>query len=217
MFGREPPERIECVAIVLKLSLYAIGAAFGTWRVIHELATAHAESAPTVLHMERFAADYRGQQWLDVVGRLAVGDHVVRPSASTAHEGKNLAYAYVPLVEPDWQPRDPVCMVAVFGPVSLAGAERFALQRASQKSVTGVLAPAGAFDSKRLFPSLNLTESVHFLNEGTTPIGPAAGYFMLVLFGGLTCICIVRGVQEVQELRGGPPPPAHGPLVDAGH
>jgi hypothetical protein len=194
-------DKLEGIAIALKLTVYAVGAAFGTWRVVHDLATTHAEAAPTVLQMDRFADGYRGQQWLDITGRLAVGEHVVRPSGSKVHQGKSLVYIYVPLVEPDWQPRDPVRMVAVLGPVPAAQAEQVVRGRASQPSVNGVLAPAGAFDAKRLFPSLNLADPVRFLNEGTAPIDRETGYFLLVVFGGMACFCTVRGLQELRELR----------------
>lgn len=94
-------------------ALYVLGFAFGAYRGFEELRTAVIERAPTTIAMEHFSADYRGQRWLTLQGRLALEHRLVQRSVHEAHEDRNLSYVRAPVVSPQWQPAEPVRAVGL--------------------------------------------------------------------------------------------------------
>jgi hypothetical protein len=184
---------------VVEPVLYVLGFAFGAYRGFEELRTAVTERAPTTIAMERFAADYRGQRWLTLQGRLALEHRQVQRSLHEAHEDRNLSYVRVPVVSPRWQPADPVRAVGVFGPFTPSCLDVWIRQRSGQGSVDAAVtgeAMTNVYDFGRLFPRLQAGGPIVYVNSDTRPSRPG----VTLLWLGLCFVCIVLMIRHIRYI-----------------
>lgn len=171
---------------VVEPVLHVLGFLFGAFRGFEELRTALTERAPTTIAMERFVADYHGQRWLTLKGRLALEHRQIQPSVHEAHEDRNLSYVRAPIVSSSWQPSDPVRTVGVFGPFTSSGT---ANGDAAGEAMTNV------YDFGRLFPQLKAGPPVIYVNSGVRPTRPVVTLLSL----GLCFICVALMVRHIRH------------------
>jgi hypothetical protein len=177
-------------------ALCVIAFVFGAWRGAEELHTTLTEKSPTPIAIEKFAADYRGQRWLEVRGRLAVEHRQVESSRHEAHVGRTLHYVRLPVVPERWQPADPVQVVGVFGPFTLEELDAWVKQRADHPigEVVGVTR-TDVYNFSHLFPRLRPAASVVYVNSGTTP----AGLHNMAIFLGICAVSLVLLIRRVRR------------------
>ncbi len=120
-----------------KLVLLALATAFGIWKGTTDLLVA-LEDAPTkvVVSASSLPDD---AHWLELEGRIAVEHAEITPSPYEVHQGKDLHYAYVPVVSPGWTKGEPVWAVATFGTIKGSEVEQWRKDTSALNSVRGVL------------------------------------------------------------------------------
>lgn len=167
-----------------ELLLYLVACCYAAYRGAMELRISATETQPAAFTAADFAARHRGEQWVRVVGRVAMEHRRVQPSPYEAHEGKNLAYVTAPVVAPDWGPQQPVEVLATFGPISQASVEAWSQSLpATPQPVEGQLRPSGFRNPQEMFPRLRISPSYVVINEGTRPnrIGAMIGFLTLMV------------------------------------
>lgn len=179
-FFDTPPMRYLALFAPL---VYLCGFAFAAFRSVQEIYVATTESEPTSFTAKKFAQDYQGQQWISVAGRVALEHRFIRPSKIEVHRGKKLAYISVPVVPLDWQPTQPVHIIATFGPMPQAEVDAWSRSMAMDPShkVQGQLRPGGFRAPASMFPDVTLGKPLVVINEGTEPNNAATMSLFLVL------------------------------------
>ena len=170
-----------------EMLLYVVACIFGGYRGISELRIALAETKPTAFTAADFATRHQGEQWVRVVGRVAVEHRDVRPSPYEVHKGKGLAYVTAPVVANDWEPTQPVHVLATFGPMPQMGVDAWSrTMSVGPRPVEGQLRPGGVRDPQAMFPQLRVSPSYVIINEGTKPNhwGTMALFSALMLVSG---------------------------------
>jgi hypothetical protein len=146
------------------------------------LTTTLFEQSPTTIQADRFAADYHGQRWLHVEGRL------LPENANVQASNNGFVNVDVPLVPLDWKKGETVHIVRSF---SIQGSELAAWKdntsRSPQYSLTGLQGPLGPMRYRDMFPTLHFEEPVVYINDGNTPDSPYMSLFLLA-FGGFLLI-----------------------------
>jgi hypothetical protein len=136
------------------------------------------ERSPTTIQADRFAADYRGQRWLHVEGRL------LPEYANVQASNNGFVNVDVPLVPLDWKKGETVHIVRSF---SIQGSELAAWKdktaRSPQYSLTGLQGPLGPMRYWDMFPMLKWEEPVVYINDGNTPDSAGMGIFLLAIGG----------------------------------
>ena len=165
-----------------KLALLVLALAFASFRSGQRVHVARTEFAPAAFDMSRFPAEYNGRRWVRLTGRLAAEAMVVRPSGHKAHEGKQLAYAYVPVVPAEWAAGDPIHALITIGPLPAAAIESAVAQRANAGTgtVSGLVGPG--LDREKIFGGgTRFGSPFIWVNEGD---GPPTVRSAALLFGG---------------------------------
>lgn len=178
----------------IKLGMLLFGSIFGAILGVRDLSIALLETEPTRYDAARFTAEYGDQQWLEIHGVLAL-DHVgVRPSSHSAHRGKNLAYAHVPVVSSDWGGDEPVAVIATFGPVPYDAPLDWSSLCPDEACVSGQVRTAPLQDLDVLFPDVPIVEEPVVINVGTDPGAPiASGAFTaFMILVALACGVALR-------------------------
>lgn len=170
----------------VELVLYLVACLFGGYRAVQEIHIARTETAPSEFTADNFAQQYAGQRWVRVVGRVAVEHRHVRRSRHQAHRGKSFCYVTVPVVGKDWNPAQPVHVLATFGPLLPWKVDQWAEGFKFPKSVQGQLRPSGFRDPAGMFPRVTLAPKPVVINEGTAPNHVLAmmGFLALMALGG---------------------------------
>jgi hypothetical protein len=197
--------------LLIRTVLALAGVIFLGWRAMRDLRIALSERAPTAIAAANFGAEYRGQQWIEVDGVMAIEQAYIQPLEKKSADGKELAYIYVAIVGPDWKPSEPVHVIARFGPNRLATAKgALAKQAGKPVQVGGKVNPPGDHDLKSMFPKLTFGDPVIFIIQGSDP---APLYPSLILFGAaLVCLIItVRGIRQLIREKFMSPPPSSPP------
>jgi len=178
-----------------KLLLLAIGSPILVYFGFTSLLTALRERSPSHFTAERFAEDYRDQQWIQVEGRLAV------EYAYTKAGNTEFVYVDVPLVPLDWQPDQAVHIIGRFYlPRSEVYAWKAKWTRSPQCTLTGqVLDSMQYWD---MFPTLTFAEPIVYINEGDSPFPLIFNLFMLAL-GGFMFLGSWTWLLRIVFLRGG--------------
>jgi hypothetical protein len=170
-----------------KLLVYFAACCFGGYRGISEIRIALTESKPTSFTAANFPRQHRDEQWVEVIGRVAVEHQNVQPSPYRVHDGKNLVYVMVPIVGEDWEPEKPVHVLATFGPMPALSVAPWLLSIGRvPKPVQGQLRPGGVRDPQAMFPNLLISKSYVIINEGTKPkhAFAMAGFLSLMVVSG---------------------------------
>lgn len=185
----------------VKLTGLALGCVFGLYLGIRDLRIALAEDEPTGFEAATFAERYDEQQWLEVSGRVAVEHESVKPSTNRAHAGRDLAYVTAPVVAPDWDPTQPVHVLATFGPFTREQLAAWAADVASVERVRGQIRPIPLKDGPERFAPLELGAPLVVINEGTEPSRGAALLFSGIMLGvgGLAWYLLVLGLRDIRR------------------
>ncbi|HEX5103449.1 MAG TPA: hypothetical protein VFV87_06540 [Pirellulaceae bacterium] len=156
--------------VAIKPLLVLIGAIFGAAVGGRQVYIYWTERRPTPFMAESFAAEYAGQQWVSVTGRMAVEARSEMPN----HSRPGWVSVYVPLVPPDWQRQDPVHVVASSAAMPAAQANAWAQTLGGQDQVTftGVIRPLGGLNYPYVFPRLKFARPTITINENTQPAAP---------------------------------------------
>ena len=191
-----PTEPVNPLSL-LKLILLVIATIFGAYRGIQDLSVALGEPEPAAFDAQILHKHYEGQQWVAVSGRAAVEFMVVRPSTHRAHADKDLAYIQVPIVGEGWDPREPVYVVATYGPIPRAEGNNWQPPEL-ELTVTGELRTAPLPDADAMFPELVLGTPLLVINEGTQPDAKASLFFLAIMFvaGGLGISVLTQIIRE---------------------
>jgi hypothetical protein len=156
---------------------------------VNEIRIAATESRPTVFTAANFTERHRGEQWVRVVGRVAVEHRHVQPSPYKVHAGKHLAYVTAPIVADDWKPQQSVAVLATFGPMSPLSVESWSQKfKVAAQPVQGQLRPGAVRDPAQMFPQLRINPSYVVINEGTKPkhlVAMASFLALMTVSGGL--------------------------------
>jgi hypothetical protein len=171
----------------VKPLLLLIAALFGVLMSARQVYVSVTEKEPTEFTAENFAAQYAGQQWISVKGRLAVEAQAMMPS----HRAGGAPSVYIPLVPENWQPQDTVhVIVAPHG----AGGGNFP----GQATVTGVVRPLGGLRYGYVFPRLKFASPTVTINENSQPMPPwgMGGFLALCL-----ALCAFAGWRVATLLR----------------
>ena len=192
----------------VKLALLALGCVFGLYIGVRDLSVALAEDEPTVFEAATFAERYHEQQWIEVSGRVALEHGIVEPSDNRVHAGRGLSYVSAPVVAPDWDPTQPVHVLATFGPFTREGAAAWSRDIASVERVRGRIRPVPLGDGPERFAPLELGTPLVVINEGTEPSLGAALLFsgFMLVFGGLAGYALLLALRDVWRR----PPAARG-------
>ena len=172
------------------------GFAFGVYRAVTEINISLSEKEPTKFDVENFAQSYKGQQWVEVRGYLALDRQDVRESTYEHHAGKGYYYVKVPLVGKDWRPSDPVHVVACYGPTTGPVGEQ-----TQPAAIRGQVSPSG-WDAGEIFPNLKLVEPAIWINEGTEPSGPAGMIAFLVICLIAIALALWQGIRTIRRMSG---------------
>ena len=166
--------------VLIKPSLLLLGALFGALISARQVYIFLTEKQPAAFTAENFAAEYAGQQWISVKGKLAVESRSLMPGRG------NFANLYVPLVPADWQRGEPVHVVVGVDGVPPGGVDAWAQRAAAQDEVTitGMIRPLGGLNYSYVFPRLKFAAPTVTINENGAPQPP-------VLMGGFVAICAV--------------------------
>jgi Tfp pilus assembly protein PilF len=136
------------------------------------------ERSPATIRADRFAADYHGQRWLHVEGRL------LPEYANVQASNNGFVNVDVPLVPLDWKKGETVHIVRSF---SIQGSELAAWKdktsRSPKYSLTGLQGPLGPMRYWDMFPMLKWEEPVVYINDGHTPDSSGMGIFLLAICG----------------------------------
>jgi len=181
--------------VLVKPLLLFIAALFGVILGSRQVYIFLSEKQPTAFTAENFAAQYGGQQWISVTGRLAVEELAEMP----AHAGP-LANFYVPLVPQDWQRQEAVHVVAAPSRIPAGGVNGWAQAVDPQEivTVTGVVRPLGGLNYGYVFPRLKFARPTVTINENAQPHPPLGmGFFLAVclVLGAFAGWRIVSAVQ----------------------
>jgi hypothetical protein len=143
-----------------------------------QIHTALNEESPTQIQADRFAEEYRGQQWLRIEGRL-LAEYAV---AKTNDYGS--LNVDVPLAPHHWQPDQPLHVVCSFAfrTKQEFDAWKEKILRSPQYTLSGVVIPSPRYE--KMFPSLQIANPVVFVNDAETP-NPWADGFILLAVGSL--------------------------------
>jgi hypothetical protein len=179
---------------LIKPSLLLLGALFGIFIGGRQVYVYLTEKQPTAFTAENFAAQYAGQHWVSVTGRLAVDARSVMPG------GGRFANLYVPLVPADWQRQDPVHVVIGVDGVAAGGVDAWAQGAAAQDEVTitGMIRPLGGLNYPYVFPRLKFAAPTITINENTAPIPPVG---MSVFLAICLCLAAYSGYWIFRVLR----------------
>ena len=182
---------------VFKLLIYLVACLYAGYRGISEARIALTETKPAVFTAGNFAQQYQNEQWVEVLGRVAVEHKHVQPSNYKPHQGKYLAYVTVPIVPDRWTAEDPVHVLATFGPMSQSSVEGWAKGVAEQpQRVRGQLRPGGFRDPHVMFPNVTLSPTHVTINEGTSPkhVGSMMAFVGLMIFAGGLFLSNIRSL-----------------------
>ena len=179
------------LARYLKLCILLIASVFFMQRTWSDIRIAATEKAPTPLNVDRWN-QYQGQQWVEVEGLLAVDRAVIMDATDKYNRAKGSVYAYVP---------GPVHAVAVIGPIPGYSVRQALDHRAGPAVIKGMLAPAGVYDTARLFPGQQLDPKAVFVNEGTAPVGGTGSYVLFFFAFALTAFCILIISRDIIQWR----------------
>jgi hypothetical protein len=182
-----------------KLLIYLVACLYAGYRGISEARIALTETQPAAFTAANFAQQHQNQQWIEVLGRVAVEHRHVRPSTYKAHEGKYLAYVTVPIVPEKWTAENLVHVLATFGPMSQASVDGWAKGvTAKPQRVRGQLRPGGFRDPQSMFPNLNLSPTYVTINEGTSPkhVGSMMAFVGLMIVSGGLFIARIRSLLK---------------------
>lgn len=170
---------------IIKLVMAAAATAFGTYKGLDDLSVVVLEAEPTSIDVARFDTDYDNQRHLEVRGRVATAYAHVEPGTHRTHVERGLVYVNVPVVPEQWQPDQPVQVVATFGPMPREDVEAWRREAATEQRVRGLLRPIPLPDADKRFASLKLADPLVVVNEGTEPQLGASVLFLLLAVGGL--------------------------------
>jgi len=171
----------------VKPLLLLVAALFGVFVSARQVYVSVMEKQPTEFTAENFAAQYAGQQWIRVKGRLAVEAQAMMPS----HRAGGPASVYIPLVPENWQPQDSVhVIVAPQG----AGVGNFP----GRVTVTGVVRPLGGLRYGYVFPRLKFASPTVTINEDSQPHPPWGMGFFLAL---CVALCVFSAWRVASALR----------------
>ena len=164
--------------LIIKPLLLLVAALFGVFIGARQVYIFLSEKQPTAFTAENFAAEYGGEQWISVTGRLAV-EHL----AEMPGRGGRVASFYVPLVPPDWQRQQPVHVVAAPQRVPVGGVRGWAqaVDPQEQVTVTGTIRPFGGLNYGYVFPRLKFGKPIVTINENMQPHPPwIMGFFLAI-------------------------------------
>ncbi len=136
------------------------------------------ERSPTTVQADRFAADYHGQRWLHIEGRLL-------PDYANVHASNNgFINVHVPLVPLDWKQGETIHIVRSFSiQASELAAWKNKTSQSPEYSLTGLQGPLGPMRYSDMFPTLNFEEPVVYINDGGRPDSALLGLFLLAVGG----------------------------------
>ena len=136
------------------------------------------EQSPATVQADRFAADYHGQRWLHVEGRL------LPEYANVQASNNGFVNVDVPLVPLDWKKGETVHIVRSFSiPGSELAAWKDKTSRSPKYSLTGLQGPLGPMRYWDMFPMLKWEDPVVYINDGQTPDSALLGLFLLAIGG----------------------------------
>jgi hypothetical protein len=181
--------------ILIKPLLLLVAALFGILIGARQVYIFLSEKQPTAFTAENFAAEYGGEQWISVTGRLAVEELAEMPG-----RGGRVASFYVPLVPRDWQRQEPVHVVAAPSRVPVGGVNAWAQAVNSQEqvTVTGTIRPLGGLNYGYVFPRLKFARPTVTINENTQPHPPwGMGFFLAICL----VLCVFASWRVASALR----------------
>lgn len=181
--------------VVIKPLLLFVAGLFGIFVGGRQVLIYLTEKQPTAFTAENFAAQYAGQQWISVTGRLAVDEMAQMPG----HNRPRLASVYVPLVPRDWKRQDPVHVVAAPSDVPAGGANAWAQAMGAQNqvTVTGMVRPFGGLNYGYVFPRLKFESPTVTINQDARPLPPwGVGVFLAICL----VLCAISGRYVVRAL-----------------
>jgi hypothetical protein len=179
---------------LIKPLLLLVGALVGVFMGGRQVYVYLTEKEPAAFTADNFAAQYAGQQWVSVTGRLAVDARAVMPGRG------RFANLYVPLVPPDWQRQEPVHVVVGVDGVAAGGADAWAQGAAAQDQVTitGMIRPLGGLNYPYVFPRLKFAAPTITINQNTEPHAP---WGMSVFLAICLCLAAWSGFWIFRVLR----------------
>jgi hypothetical protein len=166
------------------LLAFTVMSPFLLYRGSLELFVYPEEKEPTEILVDRMEERRGNHRWLTLTGRA------VPELGWTPPDRKN---TFVPLVEESWHPGSPIRAVVYFSNVSPDASHRWPStgDPSAGLTVTGFMAPPGAWDCARMFPGQALADPVVVIYAGQGPVGPGAGWFQFV--AGLVFGLLVLG------------------------
>jgi hypothetical protein len=171
----------------VKPLLLLVAALLGVFISARQVYVSVMEKQPTEFTAENFAAQYTGQQWIRVKGRLAVEAQAMMPS----HRAGGPASVYIPLVPENWQPQDTVHVIVA---PQVAGAGNFP----GRVTVSGVVRPLGGLRYGYVFPRLKFASFIVTINENSQPLPPwGMGIFLALCLA----LCVFSTWRVASALR----------------
>jgi hypothetical protein len=154
------------------------------------------EKEPAAFTAENFAAQYAGQQWVSVTGRVAVEARSQMPNNGRP----GWVSLYAPLVPQDWQRQDPVHVVvsAAAMPAGRANGWRQNDGAVKETTVTGMIRPLGGLNYAYVFPGLKFSRPTITINENTKPHAP---WMMSAFVAICLIVCTISGWRISLALR----------------
>jgi hypothetical protein len=140
-------------AKMVEPGLYAVAGVGLIWYIFAYFIPPLLQSEPARYSVDTFAADYRGEQWLEVTGFVAL-DHLKTSSSHGTMKGKAHIVS-VPLVPRDWKPTDPVHVCVRFDDVPIHNFEAWKQGKRNRPiRVAGRIQTLGGPPYNDLFPRL---------------------------------------------------------------
>jgi hypothetical protein len=168
--------------VAIKPALFLVGALIGIFFGGRQVLIYLTEKQPAKFTTENFAAQYGGQQWVSVTGRMAVDSRALMPGRGRF---ENL---YVPLVPAEWQKQQPVHVVVGVDGVPAGGVNQWeqAAKARGEVTITGMVRPLGGLNYPYVFPRLKFARPTITINENTQPQPP-------LLMSVFLAICLLIG------------------------
>ena len=167
-----------------------VACTFAVWRCVTDEMTARREHAPTAIDMSRFAADYHGQQWLSLTGRLDAG-HATSFAVGDA-DGWDV---WVPLrAGDDPTGAEPVHALVEFGPVPRA--EVHAYLGGLPQGTTTLTGAQVFFDAAKVGAGVAQADPVVMMQPGNTPSPPGMGLALAIFFGLILLLAVGLEVRS---------------------
>jgi hypothetical protein len=180
---------------IFRLSILFIASILGAVKGGADLITVWREPAPSAFSLDSFPQNYKGQQWLQLTGKLATQKTALGLAGDRTNGN---GYAYVPLVSHDWKDGDPIHVIVTFGPWPLGQRMDKVRQLAANGDVTITGQVGPGMDRERVFPGMAVGIPFVWVNDHTAPEGGvfAIGFFLVCVIA--CALCVIFGVRWIR-------------------